>query len=147
MVRKMNWGARAAGAALFLFLLLSPLQGAARATGRIDWHDFDAGIAKSRQEGKKVYINFYSDLCQYCEAMEKETFADPSVVSFLRENFIAIRVNSDREKKIAEDFRVRGLPDSWFMAATGRVIGHRPGFIPPATFFKILQSVQQAGAD
>jgi thioredoxin-related protein len=79
--------------------------------------------------------------------MEKETFVDPSVVSYLTENFIAIRVNSDREKKLATDFRVRGLPDNWFMKASGEVIGHRPGYIPPDAFFKILQSVQQAGAE
>lgn len=138
---------RQAAAALLAFGLVLAVQAVGQASAKINWYDFDEGIAKGREEGKKIYINFYSDLCQYCEAMERETFSDPSVVSYLSENFIAIRVNSDREKKLAADFRVRGLPDSWFMEETGNVIGHRPGFIPPATFFKILQSVQKTGAE
>jgi thioredoxin-related protein len=138
---------RIAAAVLLAIVLTAAFQGTGRATAKINWYDFDEGMAKGREEGKKIYINFYSDLCQYCEAMERETFVDPSVVSYLSENFIAIRVNSDREKKIAADFRVRGLPDSWFMAETGQVIGRRPGFIPPETFFKILQSVNKTQPD
>lgn len=139
--------AKFVGLALLAFLLAASMPGAGWATNRISWHGFDEGIAKGKQEGKKIYINFYSDLCQYCEVMEKKTFVDPSVVSYLGENFIAIRINSDREKKLADDFRVRGLPDNWFMKATGEVIGHRPGYIPPDTFFKILQSVQNTDTE
>lgn len=142
----MKIGSRIATVAglLFLALLLTTARPqTANTSGRITWYEFDDGITRGRAEGKKIYINFYSDLCQYCEAMETQTFVDPSVVSYLTENFIAIRVNSDRERKLAEDFRVRGLPDNWFMRETGEVIGHRPGFIPPDAFFKILQSVQK----
>ena len=136
-----------AGLTLLAFLLVGVTPRPALTSGKINWYDFDAGLAKGRQEGKKIYINFYSDLCQYCEAMERQTFVDPSVVSYMDQNFIAIRINSDREKKLAADFRVRGLPDNWFMRENGEIIGHRPGFIPPDTFFKILQSVHKAGAD
>jgi thioredoxin-related protein len=146
-MKKFDRNCRIAATMLLALLLTVAVQGTGQATATISWYEFDEGMARGREEGKKIYINFYSDLCRYCEAMERETFVDPSVVSFLRENFIAIRVNSDREKKIAADFRVRGLPDSWFMAETGRVIGHRPGFIPPTMFFKILQSVQKADAE
>jgi thioredoxin-related protein len=146
-MRSGNRIAAIAGLALLAFLLTGAVPQSVLSSGRINWYEFDAGIDKGRQEGKKIYINFYSDLCQYCEAMERQTFVDPSVVSYLGENFIAIRVNSDRERKLAEDFRVNGLPDNWFMRETGEVIGHRPGFIPPDTFFKILQSVQKAEGD
>jgi len=135
------------GLGLVAFMLAAAISPGALASGKITWYDFDDGITKGREEGKKIYINFYSELCQYCEAMERETFSDPSVVSYLKENFIAIRVNSDREQKLASDFRVRGLPDNWFMRETGEIIGHRPGYIPPDTFFKILQSVKKTVAD
>lgn len=139
--------AKLLGPVVLAILLVVWMPGAGGTAGRINWHGFDEGIAKGKQEGKKIYINFYSDLCQYCEEMEKKTFVDPSVVSYMSENFIAIRINSDREKKLAADFRVRGLPDNWFMKPDGEVIGHRPGYIPPDTFFKILQSVQDTASE
>ncbi len=76
-----------------------------------------------------------------------KTFKDPSVVSFLNEFFIPIRVNSEKEQEIARNFRVRGVPDNWFMMADGAVIGRRPGYIPADAFFKLLKQVNEAGAE
>jgi thioredoxin-related protein len=49
-------------------------------------------------------------------------------------------VDYDREKKISALFRVKGLPDNWFFSNDGEIIGHRPGYIPPNVFLKILKS-------
>jgi thioredoxin-related protein len=50
-------------------------------------------------------------------------------------------VDSEREKTAASLFRVKGLPDSWFLTENGEVIGHRPGFIPSDQLTKILNVI------
>ncbi|MCP4694008.1 MAG: thioredoxin family protein [Desulfobacterales bacterium] len=117
------------------------------AAAGIRWRSFNDGMALGKNEGKKIYINFYSNNCRYCLDMQMKTFKDPSVISFLNEFFIPIRVNSDREREISRNFRVRGLPDNWFMMADGKVIGRRPGYISPDDFFQILKQVNTAGVD
>ena len=130
---------------LLLALLTGGLNSAAAAE-RIDWHSYDAGMSRSKFEKKKVFLYFYAEWCAYCRDMDLKTFKDPAVIGALNRSFIPIRVDSDREQAAAALFRVKGLPDSWFLADNGDVIGHRPGFIPADQLMKILNVVQASGA-
>lgn len=113
-------------------------------SARIEWHAYEAGMARSRFEKRKAFIYFHAEWCTYCADMDRKTFTNPEVVALLNRNFIPIRVDSDREKAVASLYRVKGLPDIWFIAETGEVIGHRPGFIPPDQMVKALNAVLAA---
>ena len=107
----------------------------------INWYTYKQGITLSKKEGKKIFLTFYADWCNYCKKMEKETFNDYSVVSYLNDNFIPIKVNSDREIKMALDFGVKGLPATWFIAENGERISSLPGYIPPKRLLNILKYI------
>ena len=112
----------------------------------IDWHSYESGMARSKFEKKKVFLHFYADWCGYCAEMERKTFKDPAVIAALNRNFIPIRVDSDRDKKTALMYRVKGLPDTWFISESGDVIGHRPGYIPTDQLMGILNVVVTGAA-
>jgi len=112
-----------------------------KTAGKIKWYNYEQGLARSEAEKKMIFLTFYADWCAYCKVMDKKTFSDNSIISSLNNNFVPIIVNSDKERKIAKAFRVRGLPDSWFISNTGKIIGHRPGYIPPEQFIKILDNM------
>jgi thioredoxin-related protein len=131
---------------IFLLVLLTGgLNSAAAAADRIDWHTYDAGMSRSRFEKKKVFLFFYAEWCAYCRDMDRQTFKDPHVIGTLNRDFIAIRVDSDREQAAAALFRVKGLPDSWFLAESGDIIGHRPGFIAADQLMKIFNVILSGG--
>jgi thioredoxin-related protein len=113
----------------------------ASAGDAIKWHSYESGIKKANDEVRKIYINFHADWCYYCKQMEKITFKDPAVISYLNENFVAIRVDTEKEKKIARDYRVQGLPASWFLEADGSKIGMKPGFLRPKELLQNLKFV------
>jgi thioredoxin-related protein len=123
---------------VFCFLFVS--NGFASSAG-IVWLSYDDGISVVETEPKKLLINFYSDRCEYCKVMDEETFKDSAIVSYINKNFIPVRVNSDKDRKTAEIFKVRGLPDTWFLSETKDVIGHRPGFIPAETMIMVLKYI------
>lgn len=131
---------------VLLLALLTAGPCVAAAADRIEWHTYDAGMSRSRFEKKKVFLYFHAEWCAYCRDMENQTFKDPAVIHALNWNFIAIRVDSDREQAAATLFRVKGLPDSWFLGEDGAVIGHRPGFIPADQLMKIFEVVLGGGA-
>jgi thioredoxin-related protein len=107
----------------------------------VRWYDYEEGRSLMQSEGKKGFISFYADWCKYCKVMEAQTFGNAAVIAYLNRNFIAMKVNSDKETQRAVDFGVRGLPSTWFLTADGKRISNRPGLIPPKDMLNILKFI------
>ena len=107
----------------------------------INWQNYEDGMAQGKSAKKKIVINFYADWCHYCKEMEKRTFKDKSVISYLNKNFISIKVNSDKNRKIAQSYSIRGLPSTWFITETGENIGNRPGYMSPKDMLNVLKYI------
>jgi thioredoxin-related protein len=125
--------------ALFFSLLIF-IDGSA-SSSEIQWHAYDAGMARGKFEKKKIFLHFTADWCFYCGVMENEAFKDPAIISSLNENFVPIKVDYDKETETANFYRVQGLPDTIFIAEDGQIIGRRPGYIPLAQLKLILNVV------
>lgn len=111
------------------------------ASDQIRWQPFKEGMSASKSEGKPLLLHFYSNNCRYCDLMAKETFTNTEIIDLLSRQFIAVKVNIDAEQKLPESFRVRGVPDTWFINNDGKIYGHRPGYINKEMFLKILNMV------
>lgn len=123
-------------------LVLVALMSSSMALGQeIQWHTYNDGMARGKFENKRVFIHFWAEWCAACKTMEKNTFSDPDVVAALNEDFIPVKVNADREVTTASMYRVQALPDNWFIAADGEIIGNRPGYIPPDQLKHILKII------
>ena len=107
----------------------------------INWQSFEDGIARGKTENKKLYLHFYANWCGACRIMESNTFKDPAVIAYINENFIPIKVNTDQEQETSRIFRIRALPDNWFIAEDGQPIGHQPGYIQPALMKRMLKKL------
>ncbi len=107
----------------------------------INWYSYDQGRSLAKDRGLKVMVNFYADWCRYCKKMEKETFADPAVIAYVNRHFVPIKINSDKEKKLASSFRVRSLPATFFLAEDGAKIGQLPGYVPPQNMLILLKYI------
>lgn len=107
----------------------------------IQWHSYSAGMSRGKFEKKKMFIHFYADWCAVCRQMQKNTFKDPAVVATLNQNFIPVKVDADREVETAMIYNVRALPDNWFIAEDGEILGRRPGYIAPEELKDILNMI------
>ena len=122
---------------LFVFVFID---GSASAS-EIQWHAYEAGMARGKFEKKKIFLHFTAVWCYYCRVMEEEAFKDPAIVSSLNENFVPIKVDYDTETDTASFYRVQGLPDTIFLAEDGQIIGRGSGYIPLAQLKLILDAV------
>jgi len=109
----------------------------------IKWYSYDEGMVLGRSEEKRIYMNFHADWCVYCKVMEKKTFQNSAVISYLNKYFISIKVDTEKETKITYKYGVSALPDNWFLFKNGDIIGRRKGYIPPDLFIKILKSIPE----
>jgi len=107
----------------------------------IKWRSYEEGLVVSKAEKKKVFLHFYANWCVFCGKMAKETFQNPSVISYLNSNFIPVRVDTDKEPDKAMQYGVTGLPSTWFLTEMGEAIGAVPGFIPPDALLAMLKEV------
>jgi len=124
---------------LFIFLFW-PINAGYSADG-IKWYTYDEGLALGKTKKKTVFLHFYANWCSYCQKMGKKTFQDPSVISYLNTHFVSIRVNTDKERKIAANYRVRGLPTTWILKENGEKIGPIPGYITPDNLLLMLKKI------
>jgi len=125
---------------LCMSLLGTPASG--NAASGVGWQDFEAGLARGREQNRKIFLYFYTDWCTYCKEMEKTTFSDPAVIAFLNNHFVPIRVNADRNAEAAARFGVRALPLSWFVAADGTRLSSLPGYVPAERLILLLRFMQ-----
>ncbi len=136
---KKKW-IRTVGAILCCYAAVVCRQSAAASDRQnIKWVTYNEGMQLARKEGKKVFLHFWAEWCGYCTRMRNETFTDKSVISYLDQNFIAVRVDFDREQRIAAQYKVRGLPDTYFLTEEGKRISNLPGFIRAELLIGILK--------
>src|SRR5512138_1130227 len=64
----------------------------------VDWFPWgEEAWSKARLEDKPILLSIGYSTCHWCHVMERESFEDPMVGAFLKENFVSIKV--DREER------------------------------------------------
>jgi len=119
------------------------------------WMSYDSGMELAHDMGKPVVIDFYTSWCRWCKVMERETFLNEKVASYLNENFISIRINAEQKNTrikyggrmytpagLARAFRVRGYPSVAYLDDKGRLIFVDAGFKRPEQFMVNLKYVK-----
>jgi uncharacterized protein YyaL (SSP411 family) len=64
----------------------------------VDWFAWnDEAFAKARGESKPIFLSIGYSTCHWCHVMERESFEDENIGSFLNAHFVSIKV--DREER------------------------------------------------
>ncbi|MCK9580669.1 MAG: thioredoxin domain-containing protein [Methanoregula sp.] len=64
----------------------------------VDWYPWgDEAFRHAAEEDKPVFLSIGYAACHWCHVMARESFEDDEVAAFLREHFIAVKV--DREER------------------------------------------------
>lgn len=66
----------------------------------INWLDFESAVEANKKDKKPFFIDVYTDWCGWCKKMDQSTFIDPQVVTFINENFHAVKFNAEQQEAI-----------------------------------------------
>ena len=68
------------------------------ANNPVDWYPWgDEAFAKARRENKPIFLSIGYSTCHWCHVMERESFENDAIASYMNEHFVAIKV--DREER------------------------------------------------
>ena len=125
--------------ALLIFCIFLPVQ--SFAAEKVDFKNHDKGIELVKSLEKKAFIDFHAAWCKYCIKMEKEVFTDKKIIEYLNDNFISISVDTENEEKVASKYKIKGLPQLYFLLEDGSPIKYRPGFVEAEELLLVLKYI------
>src|SRR5437899_3635023 len=94
---------RLAGALLLACCLFPP---AARAQ-EVAWRqDYPSARKEAAEKNRPLLIDFGTEHCFYCKKLDELVFHEPAVAGMLNERFIPLRIDAEREPRLAGDLHV-----------------------------------------
>lgn len=87
---------------------------------------------RSADEGKLYFLLFTADYVMTCKWMDEETFADPTLRSYLSESYLGLRVdiNQPNGKALQQQYEVTQLPTVLVFSSRCQLLGRHVGTIP-----------------
>ncbi len=96
-------------------------------------------VTKQSSEKKKpLMVDFYTDWCRVCKQMDQETFADEEVTKNIKKNYIAYRLDAEKQKEVAEQYDVHSFPTFIFISPDGKELGRITSYLTKEAFKKEL---------
>jgi thiol-disulfide isomerase/thioredoxin len=72
--------------------------------------DYDAALAQAKKDQKLLLVDFTASWCTPCKKMEKETWGAAEVKAWLTANALAVQIDVDEEKELAQRFKIEAMP-------------------------------------
>ncbi len=122
-------------------------------TGELKWTNFTQGVKEAASTNKKVLIDVYTDWCGWCKRMDKDTYSDKSVRSYLNQEYVLVKLNAESnntemidtmsvtDAQLASAFGVSGYPTTVFLTSDGQPITAAPGYMKPDEFLHVLKYI------
>ena len=66
----------------------------------VNWMTFEEAVAQSKVEKRKIFIDVYTDWCGWCKVMDKKTFSEPAVASYLNEKYYPVKFNAEQTEDV-----------------------------------------------
>ncbi|MEM6892277.1 MAG: DUF255 domain-containing protein [Bacteroidota bacterium] len=82
-----------------IILLLLPATISAQ---KVEWMSWEEALALSESdaEPKKIFVDIYTDWCGWCKKMDKDTFQNETVASYMKEHFYMVKMDAEGKEPI-----------------------------------------------
>lgn len=114
---------------ILIFIVLSCIHSIAQ---HVDFYTgtWEEANEMAANENKYIFVDAYTEWCGWCKVMDKKTFTDPAVVSFLHENFIPMKIDFEDSlgMVLGMKFRVWAYPTTIVFNPKGQLVGKISGY-------------------
>lgn len=90
--------------------------------------NFEQAKQMSQSSGKPILALFGAAWCHWCKKMEQETLTNDSVRNVVS-NYVYIKIDTDTNKNLVNQYKIRGLPTTLIIDSSGKEIKKEAGFM------------------
>jgi hypothetical protein len=109
----------------------------------VEWREWgDAPFEAAERTGSPVLLSLSASWCTACDEMDEATYADPKIAAHLKDGFVPVRVDVDRQPRVRERYNMGGFPSTVFTTPDGRLLTGA-GFMSPDGLRQALDTVRQ----
>ncbi len=102
-------------------------------TEKINWMEWGKdAFERAKKENRPILLDISAVWCHWCHELDKNAYSDPVVIKTINENFVPIRVDTDKRPDINERYNQGGWPTTAFLTPEG-------GLIAGATYVPVEQ--------
>ncbi len=110
--------------------------------GEIRWTDnLDAALQNAQSTDRPILVHFYGDNCPPCRLLERKTFHDKGLINTIHANVIPVRINAERERKIADRYAVTRWPTDVYLLPNGEVIDRGVCNSDPTVYGRTIERI------
>ncbi|WP_459212696.1 thioredoxin family protein [Aquimarina rhabdastrellae] len=66
----------------------------------IEWMTMNEALAAQKKDPKKIFMDAYTDWCGPCKLLDKKTFRNKDVVTYVNKNFYPVKFNAEGTEEI-----------------------------------------------
>ncbi len=105
---------------------------------------FAAAKAMAKESDKLVMIDFKAEWCGPCKMLDRTTWSDEKVISTVKSEVIAVKIDVDENREIAMKYRIRSIPTIVFVDSEGNEVSRFTGYRNPEGFLKEFKKLGES---
>lgn len=67
---------------------------------KVEWLTFEEAIVLHKDNPKKLLIDLYTDWCGWCKVMDRETYSNAMLSSYINNNFYPVKFNAEQKESV-----------------------------------------------
>ncbi len=107
----------------------------------IKWRPFgEATFLEAKSEAKPVLLAISAVWCHWCHVMDETTYSDPSIIKYINEHFVPVRVDNDQRPDVNARYNMGGWPTTALLTPEGELL-HGGTYLPPDAMASLLRQI------
>jgi thiol:disulfide interchange protein DsbD len=109
----------------------------------IKWfNSVEPALARAKETGKPVMIDFYATWCVPCKMLDTSTYRNRDVVNE-SEHWIMVRIDVDENQELATRYRVQSVPTIVLLSSDGKEKERKVGFVEAVSMEGAMTAFRQ----
>jgi thioredoxin-related protein len=112
-----------------------------KAVKTVKWQPNLAAAHKhSLKTGKPILLVFGAEWCFFCHKLERETLNNGKTAAFINSNFVAVKLDLEKDEKVAKIRGVKSLPATIVVNSDADMLANIVGYQKPESYSKNLRT-------